>query len=72
MDLHMHTKCLLKVTFGLVMGPCYFQQAEHTGHASQPSISVGILQTWHCALQKVQHAFVNLSVDLLQAQAYKI
>lgn len=41
----------MKVTFGLVVGACYLKQTEDTGHASQASISVRVLQTGHCALQ---------------------
>ena len=55
-------------TFGLIVCPCYFQQAEDTGHSSQACVCVRVLQTGNCALQDVQHAFVNLPAHLLEAR----
>lgn len=48
-----------------------FQQAEDAGHSSETCVGVRVLQTGHCALQDVQHAFVDLSAHLLKAKVFK-
>lgn len=57
---------MLGHTFGLIMCARYFKQAKDTSHSSKASIGIGVLQTGHCTLQNVQHAFVNLPVHLLE------